>query len=101
MLSDELGLEPGPALRELEAKVLEHSPELAPPARAPTDGGAASSGPRGPSEVAAPHRRPPRRRRRPRSGERPLLAFGRRHRVAMLTDRARARRCGRDPGRAP
>jgi DNA-binding SARP family transcriptional activator len=31
-MSDELGLEPGPELRELEAKVLAHSPELAPPA---------------------------------------------------------------------
>jgi DNA-binding SARP family transcriptional activator len=30
-MSDELGLEPGPELRELEAKVLAHSPELAPP----------------------------------------------------------------------
>jgi DNA-binding SARP family transcriptional activator len=28
----DLGLEPGPALRELEAKILEQSPELAPPA---------------------------------------------------------------------
>ena len=29
---DELGIEPGPALRELEAKILAQSPELAPPA---------------------------------------------------------------------
>jgi DNA-binding SARP family transcriptional activator len=31
-MSDELGLEPGPELRELEAKILAHSPELAAPA---------------------------------------------------------------------
>jgi DNA-binding SARP family transcriptional activator len=31
-LVNDLGLEPGPALRELEAKILEQSPELAPPA---------------------------------------------------------------------
>ena len=30
-MSDELGLEPGPELRELEAKILAHSPELAAP----------------------------------------------------------------------
>jgi DNA-binding SARP family transcriptional activator len=31
LLTSELGLEPGPALRELEAMILDHSPELAPP----------------------------------------------------------------------
>jgi DNA-binding SARP family transcriptional activator len=31
-MSDELGLEPGPELRELEARILTHSPELAAPA---------------------------------------------------------------------
>jgi DNA-binding SARP family transcriptional activator len=31
-MSDELGLEPGPELRELEARILAHSPELAAPA---------------------------------------------------------------------
>jgi len=31
LLVSELGLEPGPPLRELEAKILDHSPELAPP----------------------------------------------------------------------
>ena len=90
MLSDELGLEPGPALRELEAKVLEHSPELAPPAPGlrPTPA-ATSSGPdAGASEVAAPTSAAPSAavgQRPGASGERPLLAFGRRHRVAMLT----------------
>jgi DNA-binding SARP family transcriptional activator len=34
-LVNELGLEPGPTLRELEAKILEHSPDLAPPAAPP------------------------------------------------------------------
>ena len=68
MLSDELGLEPGPALRELEAKVVEHSPELAPPAR-----GSPSPAP----AVTADGARG--------SGEGPLLALARRHRVAMLT----------------
>ena len=90
MLSDELGLEPGPALRELEAKVLEHSPELAPPAPGlrPTPA-ATSSGPdAGASEVAVPTSAAPSAavgQRPGASGERPLLAFGRRHRVAMLT----------------
>jgi DNA-binding SARP family transcriptional activator/streptogramin lyase len=32
-MSDELGLEPGPELRELEARILAHSPELAAPRR--------------------------------------------------------------------
>jgi len=32
-LMDELGLEPSPALRELEARILAHDPALAPPAR--------------------------------------------------------------------
>lgn len=60
-LRDELGLEPGPALRELEAKVLAHHPDVAPPAgprsepaervAAPAPVGA----PRGPSP--RPHRR--------------------------------------------
>jgi YVTN family beta-propeller protein len=64
MLSDGLGLDPGPALRELERKVVEHSPELAPPASAakPTE----------PSLAPAA------------ADERRLLAFGRRYRVAML-----------------
>ena len=47
-MSDELGLEPGPELRELEAKILAHSPELAAP--------------------AAPRRRRPRERRRATGG---------------------------------
>jgi DNA-binding SARP family transcriptional activator len=33
LMSRELGLEPGPALRELEGKILAHDPELAAPAR--------------------------------------------------------------------
>ena len=32
LMSEELGLEPGPALRELEGKILAHDPELAAPA---------------------------------------------------------------------
>src|SRR4051794_24131246 len=35
-LRDELGLEPGPALREIEAKVLAHHPDVAPPAGPPS-----------------------------------------------------------------
>jgi DNA-binding SARP family transcriptional activator len=35
LLVSELGLEPGPELRELEAKILDHSPELAPPSKTP------------------------------------------------------------------
>jgi DNA-binding SARP family transcriptional activator len=66
LLRDELGLEPGVELRELEAKVLEHHPDIAPPARprSEPDAGKASS------EVpATAPRAPPRRaRRRPRAG---------------------------------
>jgi DNA-binding SARP family transcriptional activator/DNA-binding beta-propeller fold protein YncE len=53
LLVSELGLEPGPALRELEAKILDHSPELAPP------------GGRGPPRRRAPTRAPPKRRAPP------------------------------------
>jgi DNA-binding SARP family transcriptional activator/streptogramin lyase len=52
LLSSELGLEPGPALRELEAKILAQSPELAAPA-APV---------RRPPRTAAPPERARRRR---------------------------------------
>jgi DNA-binding SARP family transcriptional activator len=56
-LVDELGIEPGPALRELERQILEQSAELAPPAvpRRPRRPG--------PAETAAPLQ--PRGRRRP------------------------------------
>lgn len=53
-MSDELGLEPGPELREIEAKVLAHSPELAPPAAARRR---ALSAPAERPEGAAHHRR--------------------------------------------
>jgi DNA-binding SARP family transcriptional activator len=43
LLADELGLEPGTELRQLEKAILEHDPDLAPPARAvPRDAAAAS-----------------------------------------------------------
>ena len=57
-MSEELGLEPGPELRELEARILAHSPELAAPA-------------------------PPRRRARSEAVEGPATAAPRR-RVALL-----------------
>ena len=64
MLSDEFGLEPGPALRELEAKVVEQSSSWRRrPAFAPTDG-AASSAP-GPGPPRSPHPHHPRRPRPP------------------------------------
>jgi Bacterial transcriptional activator domain len=47
LLVSELGLEPGPPLRELEAKILDHSPDLAPP------------GGRGPPRRGGPRRAPP------------------------------------------
>jgi DNA-binding SARP family transcriptional activator len=50
LLVSELGLEPGPALRELEAKILDHSPDLAPPSED------------GPQRQRAPARAPPAKR---------------------------------------
>jgi DNA-binding SARP family transcriptional activator len=55
-MSDELGLEPGPELRELEARILAHGPELTAPA-APRRRGPRESDER--SEGAALHRRRP------------------------------------------
>jgi hypothetical protein len=52
-MSDELGLEPAPELRELEAKILAHSPELAAPA-APRRRGSPAPAER--PEGAAPRR---------------------------------------------
>jgi DNA-binding SARP family transcriptional activator len=52
LLVSELGLEPGPELRELEAKILDHSPELAPPGR-------------GPPRPRSPSRAPPAKRALP------------------------------------
>lgn len=69
-LVTDLGLEPGPALRELEAGILEQRPELAPPAptrraaapaRAPTAGPPARDD--GPVVVAPPATPAPRARR--------------------------------------
>jgi DNA-binding SARP family transcriptional activator len=54
----DLGLEPGPALRELEAKILDHSPELAPPPIV------VAPPPRRDAAPAAPAAPPPARRRR-------------------------------------
>jgi DNA-binding SARP family transcriptional activator len=48
-LREDLGLEPGPALRELEGRVLAHSPDLA----APTAPGSERSGPRGDAGAGA------------------------------------------------
>jgi DNA-binding SARP family transcriptional activator/streptogramin lyase len=65
-LRDELGLEPGPALRELEAKVLAHHPDLAPPARPrsePAEPETAAAARPPPAPLTPPPR--PRRRRRP------------------------------------
>jgi DNA-binding SARP family transcriptional activator len=50
-LVSELGLEPGPALRELEARILEQSPQLAPPALATAEPPAPVSTPRVPSRA--------------------------------------------------
>jgi DNA-binding SARP family transcriptional activator len=60
-LRDELGLEPGVELRELEAKVLEHHPDIAPPGRPRSvpDAGKASEAP-----ATAPRAPPPRAHRR-------------------------------------
>ena len=63
LLADELGVDPGPALRALEAEVLAQSPALAPPGRRP----AGRRRPR-PGRDARPPRRlapAPSRRRRP------------------------------------
>jgi hypothetical protein len=59
-LRDELGLEPGPALRELEAKVLAHHPDIAPPARPATEPAAqqAAPAPAAPPAPAARRRQP-------------------------------------------
>ena len=78
-LRDELGLEPGPALRELEAKVLAHHPDVAPPAgpRSESTGDESAAGgppqalgPEGSSVAGgaapAPAATPTRARRRPR-----------------------------------
>ena len=64
-LVTDLGLEPGPALRELEARILEQSPELDPPARRPAGAGAPAAPPGRPrtSTAAGSPRRPPPRRR--------------------------------------
>ena len=60
LLVSELGLEPGPALRELEAKILDHSPELAPPSgRGPPPQRAPSRARTAKRELKAPSRAPP------------------------------------------
>ena len=51
VLREELGLQPGPALRDLEQAVLDQRPELLPPV------GAAPSTPRPPSVAYTPPRR--------------------------------------------
>ena len=64
-LDAELGLEPSPALRELEVAILEHSPALAPPKPATTPPPPPPPPAAPPaSEVVPPA--PPERRRRPR-----------------------------------
>jgi DNA-binding SARP family transcriptional activator len=76
LLRDELGLEPGPVLRDLEAKVLAHSAELAPPAVRPEAEGAAGAPATerlaGAPGAAAPSPAPRARRRR----WHPLVAAG-------------------------
>src|SRR3954453_1353266 len=64
-LRDELGLEPGVELRELEAKVLEHHPEIAAPARPRSEPGAGTASE---APATAPRAPPSRARRRPRAG---------------------------------
>lgn len=59
LLVSELGLEPGPPLRELEAKILDHSPELAPPS--------------GPPRRSAPRRAPPAERKPEARSRRPAF----------------------------
>ncbi|HYH88907.1 MAG TPA: BTAD domain-containing putative transcriptional regulator, partial [Solirubrobacteraceae bacterium] len=74
-LRDDLGLEPGPALRDLEAKVLAHSPELAPPAVRPeAEATAGAQELAGADGVAAPSPATPTRPRRRRWH--PFVAVG-------------------------
>src|SRR5215467_12883723 len=88
-LVDELGIEPGPALRRLHEQILHADPDLAiPPARpapagepSPAGGATLPGSPRGP----APHQLP----------APPPGLVGRRHELAELTN---AKRTGADPG---
>ena len=76
-LRDELGLEPGPALRELEAKVLAHHPDVAPPVELRSE-------PAEVEPVAAPRAPPLRRRRRPALIVAAALLLGTAALVALL-----------------
>ena len=55
-LVDELGIDPGPALRELQARILAQDPSLAPPSAAPPSAAPPSAAPPSAAPPSAPQR---------------------------------------------